>query len=298
MSADSQGGTSPSGSREWTVLELLRWTTDFFQERGIDSARLDAECLLAHALDCDRVALYVDFEKPVMASERSRFRGLVSQRAKDRVPVAQLIGRREFWSLDLEVTADVLAPRPETETLVGLGIDLLTDAGPQAGMLDLGTGSGCIALAVVSALPNVRAVATDLSEAALAVARRNIEALGLSGRIQTRCGPLFLPVSGESFDCILSNPPYIARRDAGGLPPELSHEPEMALFGGEDGLDVIREIAGHARDHLNLGGQLAIEIDPSQEEAVCELFRGSGLSNVRTLRDLSRCPRVVAGARV
>lgn len=289
---------APSKSpKEWTVLALLRWTTGFFQERGIDSARLDAECLLAYALGCDRVSLYVDFEKPVMASERDRFRTLVRQRASDRIPVAQLIGRREFWSLDLEVTPDVLTPRPETETLVALAIDLLRDAGPESRVLDLGTGSGCIALAVASECPKVRVVATDLSEAALEVARRNIAASGLGDRVQTRAGSLFEPVAGESFDCILSNPPYIACCDAGGLPPELTHEPEMALFAGEDGLEVIRELAGQAFAHLHPGGQLAVEIDPGQEEAVRELFEGSGLSNVRTVRDLSRCPRVVAGAR-
>jgi len=294
---ERSGVALPKAPSEWTVLALLRWTTGFFQERGIDSARLDAECLLAEALGCDRISLYVEFEKPVMASERDRFRELVRRRAGDRVPVAQLLGRREFWSLDFEVTPDVLTPRPETEILVALAIDRLTDAEPGSRVLDVGTGSGCVAVAVASELPGVQVVATDVSEAALEVARRNIAALDLGDRVQVRAGSLFEPVAGESFDCILSNPPYIARGEAGGLPPELSHEPELALFAGEDGLDVIRALLGQAWNHLNPGGQIAVEIDPRQEGAVRELFEGSGLSNLRSLRDLSDCPRVVTGAR-
>jgi len=296
-SQERSGAALPKSPSEWTVLALLRWTTGFFQERGIDSARLDAECLLAEALGCDRVSLYVEFEKPVMASERDRFRELVRRRAGDRVPVAQLLGRREFWSLDFEVTSDVLTPRPETEILVALAIDRLADAESGSRVLDVGTGSGCVAGAVASELPGIQVVATDVSEAALEVARRNIAALDLGDRVQIRAGSLFEPVAGESFDCILSNPPYIARSDAGSLPPELSHEPELALFAGEDGLDVIRALLGQAWNHLNPGGQVAIEIDPGQEAAVRELFEGSGLSNLRSLRDLSDCPRVVTGTR-
>ncbi len=298
MSAQERGTPAlakPAG--EWTVLALLRWTTRFFQERGIDSARLDAECLLAEALGCDRVSLYVDFEKPVMAAERDRFRELVRRRAGDRVPVAQLLGRREFWSLDFEVTPDVLTPRPETEILVGWAIDQLADTQPGSKVLDVGTGSGCVALAVASELPKIQVVATDISEAALEVARRNVASLDLGDRVQVRSGSLFEPVEGESFDCILSNPPYIARGDAGSLPPELSHEPELALFAGEDGLDVIRALLEQVQNHLKPGGQVAMEIDPRQEASVCELFEGSGLSNLRSLRDLSDNPRVVAGAR-
>jgi len=298
MSVQERGAPAlakPAG--EWTVLALLRWTTGFFQERGIESARLDAECLLAEALGCDRVSLYVDFEKPVMATERDRFRELVRRRAGDRVPVAQLLGRREFWSLDFEVTPDVLTPRPETEILVGWAIDRLADATPGSKVLDVGTGSGCVALAVASELPKVQVVATDVSEAALEVARRNIASLDLGDRVQVRSGSLFEPVAGESFDCILSNPPYIARGHAGSLPPELSHEPELALFAGEDGLDVIRALLGQVQNHLKPGGQVAMEIDPRQEALVCELFEGSGLSNLRSLRDLSDNPRVVTGTR-
>ncbi len=298
MSVQERGAPAlakPAG--EWTVLALLRWTTGFFQERGIESARLDAECLLAEALGCDRVSLYVDFEKPVMSAERDRFRELVRRRAGDRVPVAQLLGRREFWSLDFEVTSDVLTPRPETEILVGWAIDQLADAKPGSKVLDVGTGSGCVALAVASELPKIQVVATDVSEAALVVARRNVASLDLGDRVQVRSGSLFEPVAGEFFDCILSNPPYIARGYAGSLPPELSHEPELALFSGEDGLDCIRALVGQVRNHLNPGGQVAIEIDPRQEASVCELFEGSGLSNLRSLRDLSDNPRVVTGTR-
>ena len=298
MSVQERGGGAPANaSGEWTVLALLRWTTDFFAKRGIDNARLDAECLLAEALACDRVTLYVDFEKPVTAVERERFRELVRRRASERVPVSQLLGRREFWSLDFAVTPDVLTPRPETEVLVAWAADRLAEARPGARLLDLGTGSGCIALAVASERPGIEVVATDVSGAALAVARRNAAALGLEERVELREGPFFEPVKGESFDCIVSNPPYIARGDADGLPPELGHEPEQALFGGEDGLEVIRTLLAQAREHLVPGGRIGVEIDPRQEAAVCELFEGSGLSSLQSLRDLSDRPRVVTGIR-
>jgi release factor glutamine methyltransferase len=137
----------PEG-RTWTLLELLRWTTEHFQRRGIETPRLDAECLLAHALGMDRLRLYLEFEKPVLAEERARFRELVRRRADERVPVALLTGRREFWSLLLRVTPDVLVPRPETETLVEVALGLLPDSESEARILDLGTGSGAIALAL------------------------------------------------------------------------------------------------------------------------------------------------------
>lgn len=285
------------GTREWTVLELLRVTTEFFEERGIASARLDAECLLAHALSCERLALYVDFEKPVFEKERNRFRELVRKRAIERVPVSLLLGKKEFWSLSFEVNADVLTPRPETETLVECAIGHLADREAPYRVLDLGTGSGCVALCIASERPQATVVATDISSAALAVASRNAQSLGLGERVAFLEGNLFEPVPASAFDLVVSNPPYIGRSEAASLEAELAHEPAEALFGGDDGLDVIRSLVAGVCEYLAPGGRVAIEIDPRQEGETRELFQRAGLSDFETLRDLSKRPRVVTGTR-
>lgn len=288
--------------RTWTVLELLRWTTEYFQRHGIDSARLDAELLLAHALETQRLRLYVDFDKPVLPAERDRFRELVRQRAKERVPVSILLGEREFWSLSFKVTKDVLTPRPDTETLVEAALSKLK--GPRSTgdeparpwrILDLGTGSGAIALSLASELPDADVTATDLSQAALQIATENADRLPQGEKVRFLHGDLFGPVAGERFDLVVSNPPYVARRDAATLPPELAHEPEMALFAGEDGLDVIRRLVAGAGSHLSQGGWLLIELSPEQVGTVEKWLADAGFVDVERRFDLARRPRVVGG---
>jgi release factor glutamine methyltransferase len=282
--------------RSWTVLELLRWTTDYFDRFGIDSARLDAEVLLAHALGIDRLRLYLDYEKPVLADERDRFRALVKRRAQERVPVSLLLGKREFWSLELRVTPDVLTPRPETETLVEAGLSKLPEPGSSARILDVGTGSGAIALSLASERPQAEITATDLSKAALQIATENADHLHIGERVRFVVGDLFEPVAAERFDLIVSNPPYVAREDAGSLPPELAHEPEMALFAGCDGLDLIRRLIAEAGEHLFSGGWLFIEHSPEQVETIEQELRRAGFEEVERRFDLAQRPRVV-GAR-
>ena len=278
------------------MLELLRWTTEYFERAGIDSARLDAEVLLAHALEIDRLRLYIDYEKPVLAAEREGFRALVRRRGQERVPVSLLLGRREFWSLDLKVSSDVLTPRPDTETLVEAGISKLDDVDSKARVLDLGTGSGAIALALASERPQIEMTATDLSEAALQIAAENADHLHMGERIRFLSGDLFEPVATERFDLILSNPPYVGTDEAGSLPPELKHEPEMALFAGADGLEVIKRLIAEAGDHLSEGGWLFIEHGPSQVEAIEHEFGRMGFDELERRFDLAKRPRVV-GAR-
>ena len=290
----ASGERSASGGRSWTVLDLLRWTTQHFAERGIETPRLDAECLLAFALDCDRLRLYVDYEKPVEETERARFRELVRARSGARVPVALLTGRREFWSLPLRVSRDVLVPRPETETLVATALERMPDRDAEVAVLDLGTGSGAIALAIASERPKARITATDLSAAALAVARGNADALGLSVRVRFLEGSLFEPVAGERFDLVVSNPPYVAERDAGGLPPELRHEPAAALFAGPDGTDVLRAIAAQVGEVLAPGGAVLVEIDPRQADAMSAWLREAGLVALDVHRDVAGRQRVVS----
>ncbi|MCA9510255.1 MAG: peptide chain release factor N(5)-glutamine methyltransferase, partial [Myxococcales bacterium] len=287
-----------AGERRWTVLELLRWTTAHFAEKGIESARLDAELLLAHALGTTRMQLYVDFEKPVLADERGAFRELVRKRAAERIPVSQLLGAKEFWSLSLAVNGDVLTPRPDTETLVQAALDRLPERERAFRIADIGTGSGAIALALAAERPNAHVVATDISEAALKVARSNAESLRLNERVRLAQGSLFEPLAGpgaEPFDLVVSNPPYLARAEAATLPPELRHEPAEALFGGEDGLEVLRPLVAGATGVMAAGGHLLVEIDPRQADAVVAMCEDAGLCEIAVIRDLAGSARVVAG---
>jgi len=290
--APAQRAAGERSQIHWTVLSLLRWTTDRFAGLGIETARLDAELLLAHALGVDRLRLYLDFEKPVTEAERAVYRELVRRRANERVPVALLLGRREFWSLPLRVSSDVLVPRPETETLVAAALELLGPDRP-ARVLDVGTGSGAVALAIAHERPLAQLAATDISKAALEIARENADQLGMAERIRLIEGDGFAAVAGECFDLIVSNPPYVAESQRGRLPPELAHEPEQALFAGPDGLRVLRQLTSGVAGVLAPGGGFALELAPEQAPVVAGWCRDAGLLDVRTLRDLAGLPRVV-----
>jgi release factor glutamine methyltransferase len=296
--AASPAAAQDRAGRSWSVLELLRWTTAHFAERGIETARLDAECLLAHALGATRLRLYLDFEKPITESERAVFRELVRRRSGERIPVSQLVGRKEFWSLPLRVTRDVLTPRPETETLVAAALELLPPSGgapPQ--ILDLGTGSGAIALALARERPDATIVASDLAEEALKIAQQNAEELGMAGRIRFVTGDGFGAVPELRFDLVVSNPPYLDRERRSELPPELSHEPERALFAAEAGLGMLRRIALEAAERLLPGGALALEHAPEQAEAVAQACREGGLDAPVLHRDLGGRARVTTARR-
>ncbi len=278
----------------WTVLELLRWTADYFASKGIETARLDAECLLAHVLSVDRLRLYLDFDKPVNEAERAAYRELVRRRGSERVPIAQITGVREFWSLPIRITPAVLSPRPESETLVAAALELLPDPEAPARVLEIGTGSGALALALASERPRLRITATDISPAALAVALGNAEGLGVAERIRFLPGDLFAPVQSERFDLIVSNPPYVAESQRGSLPPELAHEPAAARFGGADGLALLEPLVRAAREHLEAGGGLAVECAPPQADRVAGWCREAGFHSVTKRRDLAGRDRVVA----
>ncbi len=294
--ANGLGGRAGSRAEQaLTVLELLRRATGHFAARGIDTPRLDAELLLAAALGVERLQLYLHFEKPVDPRERGAYRELVRRRAAERVPVAQILGRREFWSLSLAVTPDVLIPRPETETLVAAALERLPDAEAALSVLDVGTGCGAVALALASERPRARVVASDVSAPALELAARNAEKLGLAARLRFAQGDLFEPVAGERFELVVSNPPYLAESERAGLAPELSHEPEAALFAGPDGLAVLRRLVAGVPACLAPGGVFACELAPAQAPEVADWCRAAGLLDVRVHRDLAKRPRVVSG---
>jgi release factor glutamine methyltransferase len=257
-----------------------------------DSPRVDAELLLMHALGRSRSWLFAHADDLLSSGQRSAFDALVRRRGAGE-PVAHILGQREFWSLALVTTPDTLIPRADTERLVELALVHLPTGSPAA-VLDLGTGTGAIALAIAIERPAARLIATDASEAALAVARGNIRRLA-PGCIETRLGDWFGPVTGLRFDVVVSNPPYIAERDPHLDQGDLRFEPRDALASGPDGLNAIRRILADAPVHLVDGGWLLIEHGHEQGAAVRSLFENAGLTQVETARDLEHRERVTLG---
>jgi release factor glutamine methyltransferase len=286
-------------AEEWTVRRVLDWTTGHLKEHGSDTPRLDAEILLAHARGCKRIELYTRFDEPLTDAQRAVMRDLAKRRAKLE-PVAYLVGHREFFSLDFRVTPDVLIPRPDTETLV---VELLDAARPLEAprVLDLGTGSGCIAIAVAINLPPARITATDLSEAALAVARGNAGTHSVSDRIRFLQGDLFVPLeTGEQFDVTASNAPYIANHERETLQNDVrKYEPHSALFAGPSGTEILFRIIDGAAARLVPGGTLILEISPEQAPAVRDRIESNGAyQDVRVIKDSAGLARVVRARKV
>ena len=277
----------------WTVARLLQWTQQYLTQRGVEEARLAAEVLLAHALGCERIELYTRFDSVPGPDRRAAFRELVNG-AADHTPVAYLVGRKEFLSLTFEVTPAVLIPRPETEALVVRVLKLCEERGlEQPQLLDVGTGSGCIAVTLLKHLPEARAVATDISSEALAVARRNAERHGVADRIDfARADRLDLPanlVPNGGFDALVSNPPYVAQDEMAVLPENVrAHEPGVALTEQGDGLSFYRAFAEAGPTILRAGGAVLVEIGYGKGERVSDIFGRSGrFAHVGTWRDPS-----------
>ena len=278
----------------WTVRRVLGWTTQHFEKLGLDSPRLTAELLLAHVLHISRVRLYIDLDRPLEASELAAYRGLIARRGAGE-PTSYLTGTREFYGRPFAVDARVLVPRPETELLVEAVLQVVPrDAA--ARVLDLCTGSGCVGVTIALERPSVRVLATDASPEAVEVARANAATLGAADRFEARLGDLVAPVEGElPFDVVVANPPYIPRGELPTLPAEVRREPQLALDGGPDGLDVVRRIATAAPVRLVPGGLLAMEIGDGQGPAVHSLLEAAGYGSVRIERDLARHDRLALG---
>jgi release factor glutamine methyltransferase len=284
--------------KTWTILELINETTAYFKKKGIDTARLDAELLLAHCLNKERIHLYLSFDQPVTPDELSSYRELVRRRAEGE-PVAYLIGYREFWSLKIRVSQGMLIPRPETEMLVEEAVKILKPADADSNtlhILELGTGSGAISLALAKELQNLSVYATDVSPTALHTALTNARHYGYAQRIAYICGhslTLFKP--RELFDMVISNPPYIRRADIAHLAKEIkNHEPLEALNGGEDGLRFYREWIPLLPALLKKGAWVLFEMGDKQSSAITQEFIATDMyTPVKIVKDYAGHERVI-----
>jgi release factor glutamine methyltransferase len=278
----------------WTTLGVLDWTTQRFSEAGIAAARLEAQLLLAHVLGCTRVQLYTGFDKPLGDAELASYRGLIKRRLAGE-SVSYLLGEAEFWGLPFHVGPEVLVPRPDTETVIEVIRALRPDRSLPCRILDLCTGSGAIAVSLAKEYPAAQVVATEVSPAAAAIARKNAERNGVADRVDVREGDLFAPVHGERFDLIAANPPYIASAVLPTLSAEVRREPALALDGGRDGLGFYDRICARAREHLTAGGALAVEHGYDQADPVRARFAAAGFAGITLVHDLGKNPRVTWG---
>jgi release factor glutamine methyltransferase len=271
--------TAPA-DQEWTIRRLLEWTKPFFDRKGLDEPRLAAEILLAKVLGCARLELYTRFDRVPSEEQLAAFRSFVN-RAADHVPIAYLVGFKEFYSLEFEVTPDVLVPRPETEMLVERSLEVIAARSQPVCFLEIGTGSGCIAVATCKHAQSVRFVATDVSPGAIDVAKRNAETHGVTERIEfVECFGLDLPndaLAEGGFDALVSNPPYVAESEVADLPRNVKdHEPHIALHDGADGLSFYRTFANDAARVLKPSGLVLVEVGDTQAGAVKQIFEAAG----------------------
>lgn len=285
----------------WTIGRLLNWTTEYLRRHGSDSPRLDAEILLAFARGCQRIELYTHYEDVPPEEVRARFRDMIRRRAEG-VPVAYLVGEREFFSLKFHVTPDVLIPRPETEFVVVTLLEHARKLGAERPwrVCDVGTGSGILAVCAAKHLPQARVVALDISAAALDIARENAVRHQVADRIEFYQSDLFADLPPElQFDFVVSNPPYVSEKEYEHLPEDVKHhEPYQALVAGPRGTEVIERLIGQAGERVCPGGYLIFEISPMIHQAVLGLLANDARWEVGpTVRDLARHPRVVQARR-
>ena len=281
----------------WTIIELVRWTTHYFGAHQLENPRPEAEILLAHALGLRRIDLYLNHDQPLDKNERDQFKTLIKRRLNGE-PVAYITGMREFWSLELMVGPQVLIPRPETECLVEAVLPFLQngDTGGYKRIMDMGTGSGAIVIALAHEYPSGHYIAMDHSIAALGLARQNARKHGVGHHIDWYCGSWDAPLKPdrEAFDLIVSNPPYIRSGDIDGLQPEVrDYEPRLALDGRPDGVSCLRRIIQSVYRHLKPGGMLALEMGWDQAAAVSEMANRTGhYEDLQIIKDYSKLDRV------
>ncbi|MCH4178767.1 MAG: peptide chain release factor N(5)-glutamine methyltransferase [Megasphaera sp.] len=279
----------------WTVGTILQWTQQYFIRNGIDSPRLDAEILLAHVLQKDRIYLYAHYDEPMNQPELVAYRDLIQKRAK-RLSVAHILGEKAFMGLDFKVTTDVLVPRPETEMLVETVLEAAKDSAPA--IIDIGTGSGAIILSLLHFLPGAVGTGVDISPKALAVAEENSNRLQLADRMNWIESDLFTKVPAQTFDWLISNPPYLTQSDMQQLQPEVRYDPQGALYGGTDGLEVYRRLAAASPAYVKTGGRCAVEIGAGQADDVIAIFtQEKAYQYDKTVKDYGGIDRVLVFTR-
>jgi release factor glutamine methyltransferase len=285
-----------------TVGATLREAVQKLERANVPSAPLAAELLLMHALNRDRTFLYAHPESPVDPTQLEKFNSLINKRAAG-TPTQYLTGRQEFWGMDFEVTPDVLIPRPETEHLIEVALSRIGESRRNnlLRIADVGTGSGCIAVALAKEFPNANIFATDISSAALKIAERNATRHNFTNRITfIECNLLESIPQQPQLNLIVSNPPYVARKDAASLPIDVrEHEPEIALFAGEDGMDIYPRLVAQAKTHLAEGGLLVLELGLGLFEPVSDLLEArTGWTRVSATEDLAGIVRVISAVRI
>jgi release factor glutamine methyltransferase len=292
---------SEAAPRDWTIKEIVAWMTDDLRKRGVESARLDAELVVAQALALDRIQIIIQSERLLAAQELAAIRGLFKRR-RTAEPVAYLRGHREFYGREFRVDRRVLVPRPDTEILVAVALERLAGRELYARVADLCTGTGCVGITLKLERPTISLDATDVSPGALAVARDNAQRLGAVWACSFRLGDLFEPLRdprgrpSRRYELVVANPPYIPTEEIATLQPDVrDHEPRLALDGGRDGLDLVRRIVDQAPAFLAPGGALALELGAGQAPAVAALFEARGFSDVRRAKDYGGHERVVSG---
>jgi release factor glutamine methyltransferase len=283
---------------EWTIIKLIGWTTSYFKSHDIESPRITAEILLAHALNLNRIDLYLRYDQPLNSEELALFKTLIKRRV-NREPVAYIVGSKEFWSMDVSVTPEVLIPRPETECLVEAALDFLPEnlmMKPKR-ILELGTGSGAITLALASTRPNHRFFASDRSPNAVKLAQKNARDYGLDTVVNFFCADWFraLKASNAPFDMIISNPPYIPTPIIAKLQPEINrYEPTAAIDGQEDGLGCLRLIINSAPRYLKKKGHLLLEMGHDQKSPILKIIESCGVyEDIIFSKDYSGYDRIV-----
>ena len=276
----------------WTISSLLNWTGNYFKRKNIQSARLDAEVLLSHVLRQERIYLYVHFDEPMEQNELSKFREYVKKRAQH-VPIAYIIGEREFMGLPFKVTKDTLIPRPDTEILVENVLNNV-DKDKEIEIVDIGTGSGAIILSLLVNLPKAQGKTVDISSKAIEVAKENAVNLQVNDRCEFFVGDLFAPLNGNKFDLIVSNPPYIPQKDIATLEDDVKeYEPVSALTDGGDGLSYYRRLLSEGKAYIKENGFIALEIGIYQSEDVKQIAMDNGWKNIKIIKDYAGIDRVV-----
>lgn len=275
----------------WTILKMIEWLTGYLKDKAVQSPRLDAEHLMAHALRLSRMDLYLQFERVLTKDELSKLKPLIERRAK-REPLQYIIRNQPFRHVDLEVDRNVLIPRPETEIVVDEVLKLIS-ADSDMKVLEIGVGSGAICASLAHERKNISITGIEISAGAIAVARKNVGAF--SDRVELLQGNLFEPVMGRRFDLIVSNPPYCASADWLTLESEVKdYEPKEALLAGEDGLDFYRRILNDAPNHLTNGGWIILEIGDGQKNAIIAILeKTGGYADVKVAKDLNNKDRVL-----